>query len=51
MKQQDQDSPSSHPVWSRLWPQRLAWRLALGFGLLLALMLMALAQASWQIRP
>lgn len=32
-----------------LWPRRLGWRLALGFGLLLALMLMALALASFQI--
>lgn len=33
-----------------LWPRRLAWRLALGFGLLVGLMLLALALASLQIR-
>ena len=32
-----------------LWPRRLYTRLALGFGLLLGLMLLALALASWQI--
>ena len=37
-------------VGTRLWPRRLGWRLALGFGLLVALMLVALAQASLQIR-
>ncbi|MDP1999546.1 MAG: EAL domain-containing protein [Rhodoferax sp.] len=37
-------------LWSRLWPRRLGWRLALGFGSLVALMLVALALASWQIR-
>lgn len=50
MKPQNKDSVSPHPVWARLWPRRLGWRLALGFGLLLALMLVALAQASLQIR-
>jgi EAL domain-containing protein (putative c-di-GMP-specific phosphodiesterase class I)/GGDEF domain-containing protein/CHASE3 domain sensor protein len=33
-----------------IWPRRLGWRLALGFGFLVALMLLALALASWQIR-
>lgn len=33
-----------------LWPRRLSTRLTLGFGLLLGLMLVALALASWQIR-
>ena len=45
--------PDLEPVasrWSRLWPQRLSWRLALGFGALLALMLGGLLVASWQIR-
>ncbi|MBV5299796.1 MAG: EAL domain-containing protein [Rhodoferax sp.] len=32
------------------WPRRLAWRLDLGFGLLVGLMLLALALASLQIR-
>jgi len=32
------------------WPRRLAWRLGLGFGLLVTLMLLALALAVWQIR-
>lgn len=32
-----------------LWPRRIGWRLALGFGVLVALMLVALAQASFQI--
>ncbi len=32
------------------WPRRLSWRLALGFGTLVALMLLALALASLQIR-
>ncbi|MES2951084.1 MAG: EAL domain-containing protein [Pseudomonadota bacterium] len=31
------------------WPQRIGWRLALGFGVLVALMLIALAQAIFQI--
>lgn len=35
---------------SRLIPQRLGWRLALGFGLLVALLLAALIQASLQIQ-
>ena len=34
-----------------LWhPRRIGWRLTLGFGLLVLLMLLALAQASFQIR-
>lgn len=32
-----------------LWPRRIGWRLALGFGLLVVLMLVALVQASFQI--
>ncbi|OQW86524.1 MAG: hypothetical protein BWK72_16710 [Rhodoferax ferrireducens] len=32
------------------WPRRLGWRLALGFGLLVGLMLLALSLAVWQIR-
>ena len=32
------------------WPQRIGWRLALGFGVLVVLMLVALAQATFQIR-
>jgi predicted signal transduction protein with EAL and GGDEF domain len=32
------------------WPRRLSWRLALGFGTLVGMMLLALALASWQIR-
>ncbi len=31
------------------WPQRIGWRLALGFGVLVVLMLAALAQAVFQI--
>ncbi len=34
----------------RWWPQRIGWRLALGFGVLVVLMLVALAQATYQIR-
>ena len=33
----------------RWWPQRIGWRLALGFGVLVALMLVALAQAIFHI--
>ncbi len=36
--------------WQRWWPQRIGWRLALGFGVLVVLMLVALAQATYQIR-
>ena len=35
--------------WRAWWPQRIGWRLALGFGVLVALMLVALAQAIFQI--
>ena len=45
-------SPGSlQTFWHRfgLWPRRLYTRLALGFGLLLGLMLLTLALASWQI--
>ncbi len=31
------------------WPRRIGWRLALGFGVLVVLMLVALAQAIFQI--
>jgi len=50
MNPQHLNRVKTHPVWPRLWPRRLGWRLALGFGLLLAFMLVALAQASLQIR-
>jgi diguanylate cyclase (GGDEF)-like protein len=36
--------------WQRWWPRRIGWRLALGFGVLVVLMLVALAQATYQIR-
>jgi diguanylate cyclase (GGDEF)-like protein len=45
MKHQTLDS-----LWIRLLPHRLGWRLALGFGSLVVLMLVSLALASWQIR-
>ncbi|QTN26571.1 EAL domain-containing protein [Rhodoferax sp. AJA081-3] len=35
--------------WQAWWPRRIGWRLALGFGVLVALMLVALAQAIFQI--
>jgi diguanylate cyclase (GGDEF)-like protein len=35
---------------AKLWPRRLGWRLALGFGSLVVLMLLALTLASLQIR-
>ncbi len=44
------DFEPSHSRWQRFWPRRLSWRLALGFGALLALMLLGLMVASWQIR-
>ncbi len=50
MKPQHPDKVRPPLFWTRLWPRRLSWRLTLGFGLLLALMLLALAQASVQIR-
>ena len=43
-------TPPPESLWTRVWPRRLGWRLALGFGSLDALMLVALALASWQIR-
>ena len=43
-------TPPPESLWTRVWPRRLGWRLALGFGSLVALMLVALALASWQIR-
>ena len=39
-----------HPLLSRLWPGRIGRRLALGFCALVALMLLALAQAGLQLR-
>jgi diguanylate cyclase (GGDEF)-like protein len=33
-----------------LWPARIAWRLTLGLGVLVALVLLALAQSGWQLR-
>ena len=33
-----------------LWPTRIAWRLALGLGVLVCLVLLALVQAGWQLR-
>ena len=50
MKADTLNSSGPDSLWSRLWPRRLGWRLALGFGSLVALMLVALALASWQIR-
>lgn len=35
--------------WQGWWPRRIGWRLALGFGVLVVLMLAALAQAVFQI--
>jgi diguanylate cyclase (GGDEF)-like protein len=35
---------------SGFWPQRIGRRLALGFGVLVALMLLALVQVGWQLR-
>ena len=32
------------------WPRRIAWRLTLGFGALVLLMLLVLFQAGWQLR-
>ena len=42
--------------WQGWWPRRIGWRLALGFGVLVALMLVALALPgvmwlSWRIAP
>ena len=45
---QDSDSPAAGP--QSWWPRRIGWRLALGFGVLVVLMLLALAQATLQIR-
>jgi diguanylate cyclase (GGDEF)-like protein len=44
-------APEDLPLrgWQRWLPQRIGWRLALGFGILVALMLAALAQAIFQI--
>lgn len=33
-----------------LWPTRIAWRLALGLGVLVGLVLLALLQSGWQLR-
>ena len=36
--------------WNRWWPQRIGRRLAVGFGALVVLMLLALSQAGLQLR-
>ncbi len=41
--------PQANLGWQAWWPRRIGWRLALGFGVLVALMLLALAQAIFQI--
>ena len=41
--------PSPPHGWRGWWPQRIGWRLALGFGVLITLMLVVLAQATFQI--
>jgi len=48
LSEQPPASTSRQPA--AFWPRRLAWRLGLGFGLLVTLMLLALALAVWQIR-
>jgi diguanylate cyclase (GGDEF)-like protein len=50
MNPQNTDSVIQHPVKARLWPRRLGLRLALGFGSLVALVLMALALASLEMQ-
>ena len=50
MKQPTTTITHRHPFLARLWPRRLGWRLALGFGSLVVLMLLALTLASLQIR-
>lgn len=50
MKLPHQDEVKMGCAGARLGPRRLAWRLAIGFGSLVALMLVALALASLQIR-
>ncbi|MDO8252894.1 MAG: EAL domain-containing protein [Rhodoferax sp.] len=50
MKPHNRDNVNPRPPKARLWPRRLGWRLALGFGSLVVLMLMALALASLEIR-
>ncbi len=42
-------SEPPRPWWRNLWPRRVGHRLALGFGTLVALMLLALSQAGWQL--
>ena len=44
------ESQNSQPRTTGLWPQRIGRRLALGFGVLVALMLLALSQVGWQLR-
>lgn len=41
--------PSAPRGWQAWLPRRIGWRLALGFGVLVVLMLVALAQAIFQI--
>ncbi|MDR7307362.1 EAL domain-containing protein [Rhodoferax saidenbachensis] len=35
---------------ARLWPKRIAWRLTLGLGALVLMVLLALVQTAWQLR-
>ena len=50
MKPTSQTPARARSLGSRLVPRRLVWRLTLGFGLLVALMLVSLALASLEIR-
>lgn len=43
------DTAAAPNRWQAWWPRRIGWRLALGFGVLVVLMLAALAQAVFQI--
>ncbi|MFY8043336.1 MAG: hypothetical protein ACOVOD_10445, partial [Rhodoferax sp.] len=43
-------SPRSRPARKGMWPARIAWRLTLGLGVLVGLVLLALAQSGWQLR-
>ena len=42
--------PRSRPARKGMWPARIAWRLTLGLGVLVGLVLLALAQSGWQLR-